>query len=179
MIEALSIIKKRFKEVKLYIAGGNIIEKNNRFIQMIKTPSYPRYIKSLIEKYDLYGNVVFTGNLNEEEMRDKFLNSHVFVSPSTIENSPNSVGEAMLLGVPCVSSDVGGVLDLLKHKSEGFVYQSTAAYMLAHYVLTLFEDNKLCIEFSKKSKEHAALTHNKEINSKTLTDIYVDIAKEN
>ena len=67
-------------------------------------------------------------------MKERFLKSNVFVSPSTIENSPNSLGEAMLLGIPCISSDVGGVKNLLKHEEEGYVYQTDAPYMLAYYV---------------------------------------------
>ena len=89
---------------------------------------------------DLERNVVFTGPLDEEKMCQRYLKSNVFVCPSSIENSPNSLGEAMVLGVPCVASDVGGVSDMLKHKEEGFVYQTDAPYMLAHYVCEIFEN---------------------------------------
>ena len=34
-----------------------------------------------------------------KKMKEKFLNSHVFLCPSSIENSPNALGEAMILGV--------------------------------------------------------------------------------
>lgn len=178
MIEALFIIVKNYKDAKLYIAGGKILDDNNSFISNMKMASYPRYIKSLIAKFNLDDNIEFVGNLNENQMCEKFLKTHVFVSPSTIENSPNSVGEAMLLGVPTVSSDVGGVLDLMNHKTEGFVYQSSASYMLAHYVQKLFNEDELCIEFSKRSQAHAKITHNKKINTNALTDIYLKIAKE-
>ena len=76
-------------------------------------------------------NVRFLGPFDAPAMRDRYLRTHVYVSPSTIENSPNSVGEAMLLGCPVVSSNVGGVSDLLYHGKEGFLYQTSAPYMLA------------------------------------------------
>ena len=94
---------------------------------------------------------------------------------SSIENSPNSLGEAMILGVPCVASDVGGVADLLKHKEEGFVYQTDARYMLAHYVCEIFAYDELALEFSAKARMHVIKTHNKEENTKSMMEIYREI----
>ena len=55
--------------------------------------------------------IEFLGRLSAEGMKQAYLDANVFVMPSTIENSPNSLGEAMLLGVPCVAADVGGVAE--------------------------------------------------------------------
>lgn len=52
---------------------------------------------------------------------------------------PNSIGEAMQVGCPVVTSDVGGVKNLLEHGKEGFVYQFCAPYMLACYINNIFE----------------------------------------
>jgi glycosyltransferase involved in cell wall biosynthesis len=119
--------------------------------------------------------VVFTGILDEKQMCERYLKSHVFVCPSSIENSPNSLGEAMILGVPCVASDVGGVIDLLTHREEGFVYQTDAPYMLAHYVCEIFANDDLALQFSKKARIHAIKTHNKEENTKRMMEIYREI----
>ena len=104
----------------------------------------------LIKKYSLQNNIIFTGILNEKEMKQKFLESHIFVSSSAIENSPNSVGEAMVLGIPIISSYVGGVPDMIEHKKEGYLYQPDAPYMLAHYIDLLFSDDDTCELISKK-----------------------------
>ena len=71
------------------------------------------------------------------------------MSASTIENSPNSVGEAMLLGCPVVSSCVGGVPDMLEHGREGFLYQASVPYMLAWYVKRVFGDDELAMGFPR------------------------------
>ena len=63
--------------------------------------------------------------------------------------SPNSVGEAMILGTPVVSSDVGGVKNMLTHNEEGFLYQHDAPYMLAFYVMELFENKENVLNFQK------------------------------
>ena len=118
---------------------------------------------------------MFTGSLNEAQMKERFINSNVFVSPSTIENSPNSLGEAMLLGVPAISSDVGGVKNMLQHEKEGYVYQPDAPYMLAYYVKKIFADPEKAKMLGDAAKKHAQHTHSREINLETLLTIYTEI----
>jgi glycosyltransferase involved in cell wall biosynthesis len=177
MLEAMPLILRKFPKAKLYIAG-NDITKSDTFKEKLKRTSYARYIIKLIHKYNLQENVIFTGVLNDKEMCKRYLKSNVFVCPSSIENSPNSLGEAMLLGVPCVASDVGGVSDMLNHKKEGFVYQADAPYMLAHYVCQIFEKKDLAVQFSRRAREHALLTHDKETNIKRLMEIYNNMIKK-
>jgi glycosyltransferase involved in cell wall biosynthesis len=171
MIEAMPLILEKFPNAMLYI-GGHDITKSNTFKEKLKISSYGKYIKELIRKNNLQNNVKFTGVLDEREMCERFLKSHVFVCPSSIENSPNSLGEAMILGVPCVASDVGGIADMLKHNEEGYVYQTDAPYMLAHYVSEIFANDELAIKFSWKAREHAQNTHDSESNTKMLVGIY-------
>ena len=119
----------------------------------------------------------FTGILYEKQMCERHLKSHVFVCPSSIENSPNSLGEAMILGVPCVASDVGGVADMLKHQEEGFVYQADAPYMLAHFVCEVFADDEIALQISVNARKHAMRTHDPEKNLKALLSIYEQIIR--
>lgn len=174
MLEAMPLILKRFPKAKLYVSGSNII-KSDTFKEKLKRTSYAKYIIELIRKNNLIRNVVFTGLLDEKQMCERYLKSNVFVCSSSIENSPNSLGEAMILGVPCVASDVGGVSDMLKHEKEGFIYQADAPYMLAYYVCEIFINDKLALEFSKNAREHALKMHDREKNTKRLVQIYNDI----
>ncbi|WP_214798862.1 glycosyltransferase family 4 protein [Exiguobacterium sp. s50] len=177
MLEAMPLIIKKFPDTKLYVGGKNITDTNS-LKSRISLTYYGKYIKRLIEKYNLQKNVVFTGLLNEKKMCNHFLNSHVFVCPSSIENSPNSLGEAMLLGVPCVASNVGGITDMMTHNKEGYIYQPDASYMLAHYVCEIFENDDLATEFSSKSRLRALSTHNKLDNLNELMSIYRNINLE-
>ena len=54
--------------------------------------------------------------------------------PSSIENSPNSLGEAQLLGVPCIASDVGGVTDMIPNKECGIIYRFEEVELLAKHI---------------------------------------------
>lgn len=176
MLEALPIILGKFPKTHLFISGNNVI-KNKTLEQKIRLTSYGRYILSLIEEYKISRHVTFLGQLNETQMVEQFLKAHVFVSASTIENSPNSIGEAMLLGVPVVSSDVGGVRDMLTNNEEGFTYQHDAPYMLAHFVCEIFNSNELAVKFSRNARQHAQKTHNYETNLSNLVNIYKQIVE--
>lgn len=77
----------------------------------------------------------------------------------------------MLLGVPCVASDVGGVANMMT-REEGFLYQSTAPYMLAHYIQAVFAMEDKAEEMGKKARTHALRTHDPRTNLETLLDIY-------
>jgi glycosyltransferase involved in cell wall biosynthesis len=78
----------------------------------------------------------------------------------------------MLLGVPTISSDVGGIKNMLTHEKEGFIYQADAPYMLAYYIKKLFEDKDLQLRLSKNAQNHAAQTHNSALNAERLVEIY-------
>ena len=174
ILEAMPLILGSFPDTKLYVSGQNII-KSDTLKEKLRISSYGKYIKELIGRYKLGKSVVFTGILDEKQMCERYLKSQIFVCASSIENSPNSIGEAMILGVPCVASNVGGVADLLKHREEGFVYQADAPYMLAYYVCEIFANDDLALQFSKKARMHAIKTHNKEENTKRMMEIYREI----
>ena len=174
MIEAASILKREYPDIKVYVAGQNIT-KSDTIKEKMRLSDYGKYIRGLIKKYKLEENVVFTGMLDAQGMVDKLLNSNVFVQTSAIENSPNSLGEAMLLGVPCVASYVGGTCDMLEHKKEGFLYTYTEPAILAEYIKRIFENDELCMKFSKNAINKANDTHNKERITQETIDMYNDI----
>lgn len=173
LLKALSIVVAKYPQVSVHVAGNNIIKSN-----WIKGSSYGMYIKHLIRKYKLENNIKFLGPLNASEVKNQLLKSNLFVSSSSIENSPNSLGEAMLLGVPCVASDVGGVIDMMTHNEEGYVYPYDEYNLLAYYIMKIFEDQEKAEDFSEKARQRAFITHNEGINNETLINIYKRISKD-
>lgn len=173
LLEAAALLKEKYPDISIYMSGHDNAVKSG-----ILVTAYGRYIQGLIKKHGLESCVHYVGKLNAEEMKCQFLQAEIFVSPSVIENSPNSVGEAMLLGMPVVSSNVGGVSDMLTHNKEGFLYQADAPYLLAYYIEQFFENQELEREFGQKARMHALKTHDKEENMRVLLEIYQNIGKE-
>lgn len=177
MLEAFNDIMKKYPTSHLYVSGPNILSSKSIKERIGKT-KYAYYIEKLIRKMNMENRITFTGPLDGKEMCHRFLKSHVYISASSIENSPNSVGEAMLLGVPVITSDVGGVKNMFTHNTDGFIYQHDAPYMLSYYIDEIFQKPELVNRFSKSSREHAKITHDKSINCNTLLKIYKEIAKK-
>lgn len=174
VLEAMPLILKRYPDTKVYISGKNITKSDTLKDKLLMT-YYGKYIKKLIKDYKLEKNIIFTGYLDEKQMCERYLKSHVFVSSSTVENESNSLSEAKFLGVPCVASYVGGVTDRIEFGKDGFLYQHDAPYMLAHYVCEIFDNEDVALRFSKKAREHALKTHNKETNTQRIVEIYKKI----
>jgi len=170
LVKALPIILKHYPDTIVYVAGENIFTNRG-----IKISSFGKYIRNLIKKNRLDKQFVFTGLLSEKEMCQQFLKSHVFVCPSSIENSPNSLGEAQLLGVPCIGSFVGGVSDMIKHDETGLLYRYEEIEMLAASICKIFSNDNLTIQLSERGRQIALNRHNKQENALNLISIYKEI----
>jgi glycosyltransferase involved in cell wall biosynthesis len=170
LLEALVMVKERFPDVVVYTTGPNLLSRNPKV--MIRFSRYRWYLRHLFVKYHLQTNVRFLGQLDASAMKQQYLKANVFVSPSSIENSPNSVGEAMILGCPVIASDVGGVSTMMRREEDGFLYQYDAPYLLAYYIMQVFSDDALALRFSKNAQQHARITHNREQILSTQKEIY-------
>lgn len=173
MIKALPLILRDFPNTKVYVAGNDFM-KGKRW----RLNGFAKYIASLMEEFGIEDEIIFTGLLTEEEMCKQYLKSHVFVCPSSIENSPNSIGESQLLGVPCVASFVGGTPDMITHAESGLLYRFEEVEMLANAVCEIFSNTILAEKLSRKGKEIALLRHDRKLNSNKLYSIYTSICRK-
>lgn len=174
LLKAVALLKPDYPELKVYAAGTSLL--GDTVIQKLKITGYALYIKRLIKKLGLQENVVYTGMLDADGIAGKLLKSHVFVIPSAIENSPNSLGEAMLLGLPCIGAYTGGIPDMLNGGQSGLLYPFMEAAMLAEKISRIFESDALAMQFSNASRESAQRRHNREKINETMVDIYRRVA---
>ena len=92
---------------------------------------------------------MFLGSLSESEMCKRYLKSNVFVCPSAIENSPNSLGEAQALGMPYLTAYVGGAPDMVGQNVET-LYRFEEIEMLAQKVCDVFDGVLSVTEISRE-----------------------------
>lgn len=181
MLEAMPLVLKKYPDAVLYVSGNSIIS-DKTLKERLKLSAYGKYLLKLIERYQLKDRVVMLGKLTAEEMKQRFLNSNVFVCASVLENSPNTVGEAMLLGVPVVASAAGGIPDMLIDGKEGLLFAPGNVSALAQQIEKVFEDEKdgegvsLTQRISGRGRRRAGMAHDGETNYRRLMEIYGDIA---
>lgn len=174
MLEALNILKNKYPDVKLYIAGKNIFQYNS-IMDYIKYSNYQKIILKIIKKYNLKRYMEFTGSLSADQVAERLSKCNVFVQASSIENSSNALGEAMLIGMPCVASYVGGTPDMINDKDEGFLYPFGDYGLLAHYISKVFDNDEIALNLGKQAQKHAKKTHDRDNNAETMIKIYNDI----
>lgn len=174
-LHGLKWIVQRFPDTHVYVAGNRCAYRNYhglRKLIMDLAPDYDWYVQGLIEQYGLKDHIIFLGYLSEEQMHERLIRSNVFVSAAAIENHCTSLCEAMIAGVPCVASCVGGLQELVDHGKGGFLYPFNETYMMAAYVCRIFEDLELAKSVSQRGHEHAARVFDREQNCKALLDMY-------
>lgn len=177
LLQAMPYILRYYPDTEICITGS-LKSASDDLKNKMGARTYDKYISDMMKKLDLQGKVHFLGSLSEKEMCEQYLKANAFVLASSIENSPNSLGEAMLLGVPVVSSFVGGVQSMISHGSEGYLFDVNAPYMLAYYVCKIFSMGDQVSSMCSAAREHAMITHSHEKNVNDLIDIYMSINKE-
>lgn len=176
LLQAASLLLPKYPDLQIVAAGYNPVNKGLD-VKELKDSAYIRYLKKLAKAYSLVDRIQLTGILNEEKMIEQYLGCNVFVLPSTIENSPNSLAEAMTLGVPTVSSDVGGVSDYATHGVDAYLYPATEPYLLAHYIDRVFEDPQGAIRMGASARKRGLEDYHFKSNMNTLAEIIQKVSE--
>lgn len=123
-------------------------------------------------------NVRLRGMSPARTIHDTLLHSTLYMHPSYVENSPNSVCEAQLTGIPVVASNVGGTSSLVEHGRTGFLYPVTDPYMAAYHIGRLAADRELNIRIGQQAREVALQRHDKKEIVDDLLQTYKDVIAE-
>ena len=105
------------------------------------------------------------------------LECNVFLMPSSIENSVNSLQEAMLLGMPCVSSLVGGVSSLVD-KNSCLTYKFNDINDAVIKISMILDNTHLSSILGESAIKRINKIADKEVNIKELISIYKNIIED-
>lgn len=175
VLKALPLILSQFPDTEVHFCGSSVM--NNDLRTMLHMQGYHLYLRRLVKRLKLQENVKFLGQLSEAEMKQAFLDANVYVLPSSIENSPNSLCEAQILGVPVIASYVGGVPTLVEEGVTGYMYRYEEIEMLAAKIIEIFQMSNLTF-LSEAEMAIAEQRHDRVSNAKRLYEIYTAILSE-
>lgn len=126
------------------------------------------YINSKQKKDIKNLNINLMGISSSQSLVDSMLDSDVFFHPSYIENSPNSVCEAQILGLPVIACNVGGLSTIIIHNHSGILIPSNDPYSGASYIKEICMNEALAKRISINSIKIATERHDK---MKVLADL--------
>ena len=170
-IRALGIVKKEILDIHLNALGHKPLSPES-----IRLKSYDEYLDKLIKDNNLEDSISWLGTFSAEQMKDQYLKANVFVCSSALENSSNSVAEAMLLGLPVIASDRGGMRSIIEDGKDGLLYDFDSPEKMAEAVLKVFTDNNYFVSLSENAEKSAKEKYNREKNYNQLISIYENIA---
>lgn len=176
-VKAVALLKKYYNDISLIVPGLSYddVYKNSVW-ELIKGEKYIRYVRSIIEKEGLKRNIFFVGRLSAEQMVAKMKESNVFLSPSSIDNSPNAVGEATMIGIPVVTTPVGGVPSFLRDEESCLFAPAGDEHMMAYQIMRIFSNDDLAEKLSQAAGIIADRRHNIEEVSRAYLNAYKTIA---
>lgn len=147
LVQALVLLKKSGMQVEWWVAGLSDVHPLCRTVA--------RWLKLDLTELPLR----FAGSLDEAALTALLLGADIYCQTSHIENSPNSLCEAMMAGLPCVASAVGGTPSLLEPGLEGLLVQDGDPYALAGAVMALGSDFERASDMGAAARRRALQRH--------------------
>ena len=123
MIKAIGKLRTQFPNIKLDIYGDGSLKQE---------------LQNLIEQLDLAANVQLHGNVMD--LHEKIASGTVFVMTSEFEGLPNALIEAMMLGLPCISTDYDGVEEVIENNRTGILIPCNDVDALVEAITRILSD---------------------------------------
>jgi colanic acid/amylovoran biosynthesis glycosyltransferase len=154
------IAKKGFAD--LIRACGLLAQHGKSFhCEIIGEGPLENELRMQIEQLDLQNRVALSGAKPQREVRQRLAAANVFVLSSVIDaqggmdNLPTVIMEAMATGLPVVSTNVGGIPEMVVENETGFLVQAGDAMALADVIDKVIDDCALAQRLGKGGYERA------------------------
>lgn len=138
-----------------------------------------QYIEKKIKINNDDVNIQLLGVQDAETIKEEILHATCYFHSSYIDNSPNSICEAQILGCPVISTNVGGISSLIENEQNGYLIPANDPYQATFLIKQLYEDTKLNIEIGENARKTALLRHDKHNIVMELISIYKRLLEEN
>ncbi|MEE3486930.1 MAG: glycosyltransferase [Bulleidia sp.] len=173
VIEIVKILKQDYQDVICYIGGENLMESASLATRL--HVSYAAYIQKLIHEYHLEEQIRFTGTLNEKEVITHLQKANVFLLPSAMENSSNSLQEAMILGVPSAASSTGGTPGMVGSEDNCLLYPFDEPEKGAEKIAQIFDNEETAVSLSQNGRKRIQYLADPMKNAEQVKNIYLDM----
>jgi colanic acid/amylovoran biosynthesis glycosyltransferase len=159
LIGACALLAQRGKSFRCEIIGEGPLESE---------------LRGQIGEVSLQNNVVMTGAKPQLQLRQGLAAANVFVLPSVIDsdggmdNLPTVIMEAMATGLPVVSTNIGGIPEMVIENENGFLVQPGDAAAMADAIERVISDRSLAARLGHSGYERARTLFSIENNVREL-----------
>lgn len=182
MIITSTISQTIYKGLDLVLKAASLLEHETdidfewRIVGVDGNSDYVRFFEKSVDMKT--SKVCYMGVLDAEKLCDNLLDSDVYVHPSYIDNSPNSVCEAQLLGLPVIATNVGGVSSLVEHGVSGYLIPANAPYELAYRLKYISEHPDEAFAIGHKAALIAKKRHDRDEIRQQILSVYQSVLGE-
>lgn len=120
-------------------------------------------------------NVRFNGKKTASELAKELSSATFYVHPSHVDNSPNSLCEAQIVGTPTVSTYIGGIPSLVKDGVTGYLFDDGDFEQLTNIVASKYMLVEELTKISLNAKHVAFLRHDRSGIVENLLETYKEI----
>lgn len=131
-----------------------------------------RGLRAAVRDAGLEQHVTLAGALNQEQVRRLYEEADAFVLPSFAEGIPVVLMEAMASGVPCVTTRITGIPELIRSDDEGLLVAPSDAEALADAIARLIDDPGLRARIGAAARRRVDADFHLERNTARLGSLF-------
>jgi len=175
-------------DVKTIMFSSNFLQKNNPWkggkdlltiLQLINAYTEQKINLIMLGEGKLEGaerfsnfNIFYGGYIQSENLMSEYLSAtDLFIYPTRADNLPNVLIESIACGTPCITFDIGGNKEIIRHNYNGIIINPFDFKLFAHETVNLIHDEKRLNEFSSNCIQ---LTNDK-FRSESMIDAYYNL----
>ena len=138
-LRAFAKVRQAFPDARLTVAG---------------TGPQRATLERMAAALDLTGCVNFCGRIDNQQIPHLYASADGLLNPSTVDNMPISLLEAMACGVPFVSTDAGGIPDLVESGRTGWLVPVGDDTAMAERMIALLQDPAGRARLCEAARQH-------------------------
>jgi glycosyltransferase involved in cell wall biosynthesis len=157
----------------LLMAVSSLLQKQHRVSLTLVGDGPDRAgLERMASALGISSSVHFTGSVNQDHIRNLYRQADAFVLPSFAEGIPVVLMEAMAMEIPCISTMITGIPELISSGTEGILVPASDSGLLAEAIGLLKGRPELAARMAAQGRRKVCREYNLETNSDRLAEIF-------
>ena len=180
LVQAGRLIEKKGLPVTLRAFASFLRQYPNSTLTIAGEGPLLGELQKLARELKIDNRVSFTGFISQEQLRELYYASHIFLHPSETgpdgnqEGIPNSMLEAMASGLPVLATQHGGIPEAIENGVSGVLVPERDYEALAHALLKVAHDRDFLSRIAGGGADAVAQKFDQRIQAQHVEDIYLE-----